>query len=226
MKKAEKIFDLDFSLLPNLETASTWMSIDYLSPNDTSKNPMANLPQTYDRANAAVKFCWFVGATAERLCCTGDDTTKTREAFLRAALSEFTCMEETLNRDLASIGIEGGCIKISDSRNPLLHIVKQLRNTEIHLRSGAMYSDKRKTLLGNAKTGNCVRENNLEIWVMDDVTLQELCRLQVAKRYRENQKTEMISWFNESQKVWGVNDIVYRAVLSFGQDLIKRYALA
>jgi hypothetical protein len=225
MQERKKVAELDFSLLPNLGAAPLWMTIDWLSPNDAMKNPLTKLQETYDRANAAVRFCWFVGTTAERLCCTEDNTAKTREAFLRAALSEFAAMEETLKRDLASRGIKGGCVKITDSRNPLLHIVKQLRNLEVHLHSATLTSEKKRTLLVG-HTENPVQDYSLETWMMDDITPEEFDSLRGAKCYRGIDKTRMIRWFNKAQKIWGVAEIVYRAVLFFGKELIERYSLA
>jgi len=225
-KKVGKRFDLNFSLLPDLRVAPLCMTIDWLSPGYGAKNPLTELPETYDRADAAVKFCWFVGGPAERLCCKEDDTMTTRQAFLRAALSEFASMEEALKRDLVSIGIKDRCMKITDSRNPLLHIVKQLRNLEIHLRSGAISSQRQRALLQNLKKPESVSEQNLTIWVMDDLTTEQFDNLRGAHLYRENDRNELISWFNQAQKAWGLDEIVFRAVLSFGQELIERYSLA
>jgi hypothetical protein len=102
-------------------------------------------PETSGRFEGALKFCWFVSSTPDLLHAQEPKATSIREAFLRAALAEYVSTEETLKRDLKKLNTKGKAIKITDSTNPLLHIMRELRNLEIHLTSSQLSKSRRGT---------------------------------------------------------------------------------
>ncbi|MBD1925984.1 hypothetical protein H6F74_06760 [Trichocoleus sp. FACHB-90] len=116
---------LDFSLLPDLKY-SVWL---YTLGNEI-ENSLRALPKTLGRAEAAMFFVY-------QLACS-DDSGPRKEAYLRAALAEFVSMEEMLARDLANLGKSEPILKCIDTKDPLIHIAKALRNLEIHLQSSKM----------------------------------------------------------------------------------------
>ena len=114
------------------------------SLNKKVQNKLHKFPQTYSRAECAMSFCWFISGGKDTLF--HDDLNRRnrlREGFLRAALAEFVSMEETLIRDLDNTNSTKTAIKINNSSNPLLHILRELRNLEIHLNSSTLSAEQR-----------------------------------------------------------------------------------
>ena len=191
--------DLDFSLLPSVDVGRTFWSL----PPEISTG-IENYPETLLRAKAAVHFCR-LPPYPER---TGDENLRLREAYLRAALGEFVTMEETLRSDCPTTNPR----RIVDSRNPLLHIIKQLRNLQFHLQTSTLTPEQQRVLfMGD--------EHDMDIYYIGDLEITDFDKLNDARRYKDSDKIQMLAWFNESQRVWGTADLVRRAVEAFASEI-------
>src|SRR5438552_618665 len=179
MAKPPKIYTLDFSLLPQLDFYFVFLSL-----NEKTRTSLAKLPQTLARANGACHFCHGVRS---------DGAIETKESYLRAALAEFVSMEESLERDLNNAGIVAAPIKIYESHNPFLHIVRELRNLELHLQTSKLKSVEKDVIY--------VSENHqIDIWIAEDITESDFMKLRNAKHYKRDDVVKMIAWFNWAQK--------------------------
>jgi hypothetical protein len=121
---------LDFSLL----SKSYSKSISVRLPDEISR-AIEVLPETSARIEVALRFCWFISGTKDILHTDEPRATHLREAFLRATLAEYKSVESALERDLKKLQRNQKAIKITDSKNPLLHLMHEMRNLEIHLAS-------------------------------------------------------------------------------------------
>lgn len=204
MVKAANIYALDFNLLPQLDSYRVFLSLG-----DEIKTALAKLPETLARANGACHHCHKVRS---------DGPIEAKESALRSALAELVSMEESLGRDLNNAGIGAAPVKITESQNPLLHIVRELRNLEIHLQTSRLKSvEKEVTYVGD--------NYQIDIWVAGDITESGFMKLRNAKRYKREDVVKMVDWFNWAQKEWGINQLIYRAVVEYCRMIIKTYSL-
>lgn len=183
--------------------------------------PLSILPETVNRASIAVKFCWFATVSPDDLLHCGDaeKCRALREGFLRAALAEFVSMEDALGRDLQRAGIKE-TFRIYESENPHLHIVRELRNLEVHLRSTELKAELRTYTYADRDMKPVPGSNHeSRIWTSDLLRPEDLMRLNNAKYYSRADLDRMCEWFNEAQLSWGLPDVVFRAVLSYCDEI-------
>lgn len=180
-------------------------------------------PETSGRFEGALKFCWFVSATPDSLHADEPKATRIREAFLRASLAEYVSTEDTLKRDLVKLNIKGKAIKTTDSTNPLLHIMRELRNLEIHLTSSQLSKSRKavKLIVSDAE-----HQSQTTIWTVNDLTVQKFRELKFARnRYSREEIEKMVNWFNEAQHDWGVNHLLFRAIVDWATEIVKAHLL-
>lgn len=181
------------------------------------------LPETSARFLAALKFCWYASGTPDTLFADEPKATRLREAFLRASLSEFVSIEDTLKRDLEAIGITGRSIKIFDLRHPLLHIMRVLRNLEIHLTSHQLSHSEKDVVM---EFGGVQHQTQTTVWTIDPLTIERFCQpRRVKSQYSPTDIEAMVHWFNAAQRDWGVNDLLFRAICEWASAIVRTYSL-
>lgn len=52
------------------------------------------------------------------------------------------------------------------------------------------------------------RDIELNAWWIDPITESEFAELRNARNYNPSDITRMLDWFNDAQKVWGVDELV------------------
>src|ERR1041385_3698460 len=202
MAKAAKVYALDFGLLPRLGSYRVFLSLG-----DEIERALAKLPDTLARANGACHHCHGVG---------GDGAIEAKESALRSALADFVSMEDSWGRDLTKAGMVAAPIKVIVSQNPLLHITRELRNLEIHLQTSRLKPlEKEVTYAGDNR--------RIDIWVVGDIAESDFMKLRNANRYKRDDVVKMIDWFNWAQKQWGIDQLIYRAVVEYCRMIIKTY---
>ena len=197
--------ELDFTLLPDLTKGHFALILG-----KEIENNMSRFVETYERVNGAILFSSAYG------CTLIPRTNQQSEAFFRASLAEFVSMEETLERDLLKLKINKKSIKINDSKNPLLHIIRELRNLEIHLKTSNLLRKKRKALWAD-------KEIDFSYDIINSIEIKDFNSLRNAKYYKEDDIKEMLKWFNNAQIEWGVRDLVFRTVRCFCLEIIRTY---
>ena len=209
---------LDFGLLPPLESAPMCISL-----RPPLRDDITTLPECWSRADAALRFCWYVSQDAQQLHAEEPRATRLREAFLRACLTEYRAMDEVLPRDLAALGIVTPPLKIHELRNPLAHLMKELRNFEIHLASSTLTSAKINVV---ARWQEKEMEHESTIWVTEPLTIAKFKQLRNSGHYSDADINTMVDWFNDAQQHWGVHHLAFLAVQGYCQDLVNNYGLA
>ena len=197
---------IDMSLVPDLSWGHLKIRLD-----PELQERLSPFSETLDRANGAF---WFTHKINWK-----DTDTKRRESYLRAGLAEYVSMEDTLPRDLEKNRISKPAVKIRDFQDPELHIIRELRNIEIHLRTSTLSSDELPAVAGD------IRFNN-RIWLIDDLQFDQVVSdLKNAKYYSEKDLRMLIEWFNDAQKRMGVEELIRRAVTTFARHIANEYAL-
>lgn len=167
---------------------------------------LQTFPATYDRAKGSLTF-------SARMCNVPDSSysadVKLREAYCRASLGEFVSMEESIVYD----DPDGNHHRIVKSRNPLLHIMKQLRNLQFHIISKSLDSQEHRVVWAG-------QESTMRFWYVDNILIDEFNRLRDAQYYSDKDKKQMISWFNTSQRKWGVNQMILEAVSAYAMEIV------
>ena len=198
---------LDFRLLPSVSYGRASMRLD-----DDVAARVASLTRLSERASNAVRFAYWAGGTSEILRCPESDVQQLREGCFRAALTEFASMEEVQVLDYKDRGISRMPLKLNETSNPLLHLFRELRNLEVHLRHSELRSVPKDVLWGHKDRPAEATALTISIWILDGVTPQSFGLLRNAKHYTSDQIDQMISWLNTTQEQWGIQEIFLLAV--------------
>ena len=198
---------LDFRLLPSVSFGRAFMRLD-----DDIAAGIASLTKLSERASNAVRFAYWAGGTSEILRCPESDVQQLREGCFRAALTEFASMEEVQVLDYKDRGISRMPLKLNETSNPLLHLFRELRNLEVHLRHSELRSVPKDVLWGHKDRPAEATALTISIWILDGVTPQSFGLLRNAKHYTSDQIDQMISWLNTTQEQWGIQEIFLLAV--------------
>ena len=198
---------LDFRLLPSVNFSRTFMRMD-----DDVAAGISSLTRLSERANNAVRFAYWAGGTSEVLRCPESEVQQLREGCFRAALTEFVSMEEVQVLDYKDHGISRTPLKLNETSNPLLHLFRELRNLEVHLRHSELRSVSKDVLWGHMDRPEEATALTISIWILDDVTPRSFGLLRNAKFYTPAQIEQMISWLNATQQQWGIQEIFLLAI--------------
>lgn len=157
-------------------------------------NTLANVPYLYERAASCLYMLFNIqnytkrdGYTAEM--CAG--------AYIRAALVEFVGIEEAMK-------IAGHSFRICESRSPLLHFMRLLRNYQIHVGSQPMA--KKVISITFAE-----QETSVEVVVIDNLDPNEFMQLDAIAKYRNYDLQDiqsMINLFEVQQSRLGVYQLL------------------
>jgi hypothetical protein len=200
----KQIRQLDFELLPSEESVNSRTIWKVLSKEVEAL--LEKYPETLDRARGAVLF-------AEK--ANGHEESWRDAAYLRGALGEFRSMDEALERDLTAIDLKKSH-KLIDSKNPLLHLMKILRDLNFHV----------KVLQTVKETRNATWDNhsfNLSIAIITGLSAKDLLSTDNAKHYTKSDLDLMVHWFNKAQMQWGAGHIVRLSVEYYARELAVIY---
>lgn len=152
------------------------------------------------------------------------------EAYIRGGLCDFGSIEEALARDIKIRRPELETYGVGRSENPLLHFMSLLRNVNLHAVSFS-------TAQHHAEVLYLIEEPPLQrtitVSILSDLTPESLLRKREAKRrYSRQDMAAVVTWFNESQKIFGVSHLLAEGVklycfeiLDFCESAAHNYAL-
>jgi hypothetical protein len=156
-------------------------------------------------------------------CIESDTENRLRGGYLRAALAELVSVEDTLYRLQRRNELRGEVRRLNHSSNSLLHIVRELRNLEIHLRSSTLDSEKRELLWGHVEKPEDATPVSWTIWWLDDLDLQAFEELNNFKRYDRAAFAKALASFDQAQRQWGISELVLRAIKEYARELYESY---
>ncbi len=213
------INQLNLDNFPNIEHYNPFISLT-----KEIETKLSLFPQTFNRAQGSLRFCWFIIGDEQTLFTPDEDSRNAlRESFLRASLAEFVSMEQTLERDLENTGNRNSAIKIYNSSNPLLPMLRELRNLEIHLTSSTLSAKKIELII---QQNNAEQQNiPVLIWYIDNLTPSDFLSTRNAKYYNPTELERAAGHFLDSQKKYGIKELILNGVTSYSEEIINQYNL-
>lgn len=203
---------LDFKLIPEYEFTATFMSLP-----DDLEAAIRRYSQTEERIKGALMFC------AHVMNCDPDRSSEAARragAYFRAAMAEYASIEEAFNRERPAGTPE---FKLHNTRDPLPHILKQLRHLQIHLVASKLSKETISLVLKNMPGAEPV---DVTIWMIRDLTdaqFNELDAFKIKKHYTPAQATEMVNWINIRQAQFGIHDIIHRGLVEAAERIVSTY---
>lgn len=203
---------LNFEGLPTFESTPMFFSLD-----DDVDARLRMLPATYARCNAALRFMSHIGANADHLCVRTDELESMRVAYLRAALMEFAGMEEALVIDL---GRGQPLLRIRETRNAMLIVLRELRNVQIHLVKSDLVSSARPAVLRYRGEEHTQELTALTIPQRD---LDRLRDSRSAPYCHRDDFARAVDWLAEAQEHWGIADVVMRGIWAYAAAIVAAH---
>lgn len=205
--------------LPHFETSPLFLTLE-----PSTEEALKQLPNAYERAVAALRFCQRIGADKESLGVSEDHLHIMQVAYLRAALMEYVAIEEVLPIDLKTRGLEKEPLKIFDTGNAMLILLRELRHLQLHLVNTLFNSISRSAVL-QTKRKDKEFETDLTILTIPIADLRQLKTLRNASRFDPKELDAAISWFSYAQAQWGIGDVVLCGIRLYTTAVVQRYGL-
>jgi hypothetical protein len=166
---------------------------------------MSSLPLTLDRAQSSIMFAAHASKQGEPWRAA---------AYLRASLAEFCSMEEVQETDKPS----APPTKITDSLNPLLHLLALIRHLSVHVKSVRTQLQSIPVMFGDYNF-------DLDIYIWTDLDSRSLSKLRNGKWYKLADLERATAWLNTAQLNWGAGDLVRAGVEEFAAQLCSHHGL-
>jgi hypothetical protein len=197
------LFDLDFSLLPQILRHRLFMGIPPYIEEPLSK---LHLPETLDRLRGASHFF--------------DEVTTTlpewrNRSLLRAALSEFRSVGQALSWDLGRRAVYSP----DNSRNPLIHLVLRFRRLAVYVANAQMVE---REVAATFELGEHKTTSDIKL-----VLIQDVYRYLSQERltgYRPADVLALCEWFEANQAEWGAPQVLNIGIMQYGLELATEYA--
>jgi len=194
---------LDFALLPPESQFASRTLLIGLSPSLEAR--LASLPQVLERVRSAVMFAELSGKQSEAWRAA---------AFIRAALAEFSSIEEMQELD----GPSAPHFKIKDQPNPLLHILELMRHLNVHVRPV-------KARHESVPVSICEHTFELDIYIVSDLHASELLGLRSGRHYASADIQEAVAWFGQAQAHWGAGYVIRAGIESLALSVCDHFGL-
>ncbi|MCX6073670.1 MAG: hypothetical protein NTY39_05045 [Campylobacterales bacterium] len=168
---------------------------------------LSAFPETLERANMSLHFAQYIGSHK--------DDIKKAEGYFRASLYEFVSMEEALKRE-SKLNVN-----IFSTKNPLLILLKLLRNLEVHLKTRKLYEQPRQYLWEYTQ-----EVIDTSILVVDTIELSDIQKLDGYKHYFKHEDKNLIQtlhWFNNAIDQWGIIQLMTIGVNEYANEIVSNY---
>jgi len=149
-----------------------------------------------------------------------DKNEKMKLCLLRCALSEIVGIEDALMKYYKC----GSIYHLYDTKDPIIHFIRELRNLEIHIKEEKISKHNNKVTYD----GEVVVYNGSEVSISIDylnIDIGSLKKLKNYNRYTQEQWSLMKNKFDELQKDWGYQEVILAAVEKYCTLLVKHYNL-
>lgn len=131
------------------------------------------------------------------------------EAYIRAALSELIALEEFILDEYHDI--DQLLFKIYKTTDPILHMIKLLRNYNIHVSSSMVSQKSMRVRSLNEK----IPEFDIEVAYISNLNFEAIRNLRSSKDYTDDQLRRMLDIFEEQQNVFGISTLLIKVALSY-----------
>jgi len=190
---------IDLSRLTDIDRAHVFLGVD-----DEIRPILERFPAILERVQNVIHFISQIGAhdVRENVC-----------GYIRATLAEMVSIEDAQKDIVSAVQL------MTTSGNPLLCVVRELRNVEIHLSSVTLSSRNQPYLWGDiAKPGDAT-EVDIQIHWIDNIDIESFRKLRYYEKYDDSAFKVALSWFDKNQRCWGIGELLYRAISEYAMEL-------
>jgi hypothetical protein len=205
MTKIKLLFDN----LPTFERTPLFVSLD-----DDIDQRLRKLPDTYARCNAALRFNLWGRLKADMLGVREDELVSIQAACFRASLMEFVGMEEALPSEVTSP------LRIRDTRNAMLVVLRELRNIQVHVTQSDFISTKRPAVL---RWNEKEHEHELIALTIPQTDLNRLKDKRKISHYDRADFERAITWLEQAQEHWGIHDVLLQGIWTYAQCVVEAH---
>ncbi len=177
------------------------------SPDTTLKIDM----EVYEKICCAIFMASNIGAENKLYMISSESVSK---AYFRAALAEYVSIEDILKIEYPGLTQEYSIVK---SSNPLFHLMKLLRDYNIHLGHTELTKEQISVVLEKHPS----EVHQLDIQVVTNLNAGALKNLRNAKHYSDTDLLKMVEMFNNQQLAFGVGDLIIRGLLEYSRYVEK-----
>ena len=199
---------LEFEFLPTVEEKKGLFIKHDFDVEDRLKED-GPLSEVHERSHAAI---WFLLGSKE------SEDHKSNSAYLRAGLNEFYALEDAARRDFKKYGVISAAPRISDSTNPLVHIMYLLRHSNVHAKVSTT-STKKVDLV--SKIGGKEHEIEVAIQYLDQPVLSDVLKCSEAKKfYHYEDLLRVAEWLQDKQLIFGVGEVFRLGVSIYLREIL------
>ncbi|WP_237486057.1 hypothetical protein [Vibrio hippocampi] len=198
------VMKLDFDLETNVEHGYL------LIPEPAAE--LAQFPEVYERISSVIYHCVMVSGEATKRCISMSAKNATH---IRSALCEFVGVEDLLKQLYPALPKSE--YVIYKSTNPTWHMIKILRNYNIHI-SNSLLSIKPirvRSLFPNQT------ELDVEVEYISNLTIDGLKLMHSTNDYNDTQLKNLISSFDHQQHKFGVTTLIIKTAIDYSHYLAK-----
>lgn len=214
---ASQTYSLSFDKLPKIEVGRAAFQLE-----EDLSQALVCMPLVYARLQNAMRFLYGSMQNSDYLRCTESAASPLREGCLRAALTEIVSIEDMQKHDFMELGLKSEIIKLNSGDNPAWHMLRELRNLQVHLYQNHITPEPRDALWGNRERIEDATPINITIWTMEGIDLGAFKTLRNFRHYQTNDVARMIEWFNNSQAEWGVQELIALVAEDYCRTIISK----
>ena len=172
------------------------------------------LPEVRERVDSIVSFCHLLRSDFHDKNDPSPDELVARRKYLRAALAEFSSMEDAALVDFPRVSRNTPPLMHSHS-DPRIHIARLLRHANIHL-SATSLSHAHRDAIWNGPDGP---QNFTFLVILGEQIDASVLATRESKKYERAVLGEMLHWLDEEQREWGLGHVVLRTAELYGKYL-------
>ncbi len=200
---------IDFNNLTAIDRGHVFLSLE-----DSIKESLGVWPEFLDRIENSLEFIHRIG---------GEYKDRFRCGLIRAALTELVSIED-IQKKLIHNRIVGHKHRLNTSRQPLLCVVRELRNIEIHISSATLADEKRQLLWGNIDNPREATPVKWTIRWIDNLSIRDFEQLRYFENYNRDEFDRALRWFDDNQRKWGIEEVMFRAISLYAHEIAHHLA--
>lgn len=190
--------NLDYSLFPKME--SGYLIIP------TPDEGLRDFSDLYDRFCSAIYMASKIGGESSKYMLSNKARSS---AYTRAALAEFSGIDEFIEQNFKQLKRE--TYIIYKQPNPLFHIMRMLRNYNVHVAESTLSAKEINVALPSKPEETF----DIKICYINNLSAEELKQLKSAKDYSKAEIEKMITHFESAQHKFGISDLLVRGVMLY-----------
>jgi hypothetical protein len=171
--------------------------------------PATSIPQVSERL---LNSCRFAGKIDD------EDSTMMMCGLVRASISELVSIEELPQVKAQN---HGKPFYLPQTEHPLLCIVKELRNVQMHLSSIKIGKYDKEMYVGDPEKPEEGEPITRGICFIDNLNIGQFEALRNYKKYVPSEFSEALKWFDKEQKHCGISTLLIEAAYSYAESLSK-----